>query len=155
MVLKKRLYLSLTWLVPFGVAFNCRTYWYACQIKKGASSARSDDTKTLKSAILDWITPRGQSLVPALSRNIKIDHGFHHKCTGGLLCPANLNWLNNEYAPCIRIYLHFNLVSRVKEKLCTGEVSVSSDQWLIFLYHGYTYNKDVPWNGLFRSSLLI
>jgi hypothetical protein len=30
------------------------------QIKKGASSARSDDTKSLKGAILDWITPREQ-----------------------------------------------------------------------------------------------
>ena len=41
------------------------------QIQKGASSARSDDTKTLKGAVLDWITPNNQALMPPLSRNLK------------------------------------------------------------------------------------
>jgi hypothetical protein len=66
------------------------------KIKKGAASARSDDTKSLKGAILDWITPRGQPLNPPLSRNVKIDRGFHHERTGALLCPAGLDWSNNE-----------------------------------------------------------
>ncbi|KAH7904496.1 hypothetical protein BJ138DRAFT_1237326, partial [Hygrophoropsis aurantiaca] len=65
-------------------------------IQKGAASARSDDTKSLKSAILDWITPQGQSLNPPLARNVKIDRGYHHDCTGALLCPAGLDWDNNE-----------------------------------------------------------
>jgi hypothetical protein len=65
-------------------------------IQKGASGARSDDTKSLKSAILDWITPRGQPLIPPLARNVKIDRGFHHERTGALLCPAGLDWSNTE-----------------------------------------------------------
>jgi hypothetical protein len=69
------------------------------QIHKGASSARSDDTKSLKGAVLDWITPRGQSLNPPLARNVKSDRGFHHERTGALLCPADLDWSNNEYFP--------------------------------------------------------
>ena len=40
--------------------------FYFYEIQKGASSARSDDTKSLKSAIVDWITPRGQSLNPPI-----------------------------------------------------------------------------------------
>ena len=68
------------------------------QVQKGASSARSDDTKSLKGAILDWITPRGQPLNPPLSRNVKIDRGFHHDRTGALLCPAGLDWSNHEFA---------------------------------------------------------
>jgi hypothetical protein len=44
---------------------------------------------------------------------------------------------------------------RTKEKLRSGEMAVSGDQWPIFLYHGYSYDPDDPWNGLFRSSLLI
>jgi hypothetical protein len=68
----------------------------AAQIQKGASSARSDDTKGLKGAVLDWITPRGQPLNPALSRNVEIDRGFHHECTGALLCPSGLDWSNTE-----------------------------------------------------------
>jgi len=69
---------------------------YCIQIQKGASSARSDDTKSLKSAILDWITPHGQSLNPPLARNVKTNHGFHHEHTGALLCPASLDWVNME-----------------------------------------------------------
>jgi hypothetical protein len=66
------------------------------QIQKGASNARSDDTKSLKGAVLDWITPRGQVLTLPLSRNVKIDRGFHHERTGALLCPAGMEWANHE-----------------------------------------------------------
>jgi hypothetical protein len=66
------------------------------QIQKGASSARADDTKTLKGAVLDWITPRGQALNPPLARNVKTDRGFHHERTGALLCPAGLDWSSFE-----------------------------------------------------------
>ncbi|EDR13217.1 uncharacterized protein LACBIDRAFT_308823 [Laccaria bicolor S238N-H82] len=55
-------------------------------LRKGMSGARGDDTKSLKGAILDWITPKGQALQPPLSWNIKHDHGFNHKRTGSLLC---------------------------------------------------------------------
>ncbi|KAG2143874.1 hypothetical protein BD769DRAFT_1661263 [Suillus cothurnatus] len=57
---------------------------------KGASGARGDNTKTLKSAILEWLVPRGQPLIPPLSQNIKSDRGFNHEVTGTLLCPAGL-----------------------------------------------------------------
>jgi hypothetical protein len=66
------------------------------QIQKGVSSARSDDTKSLKGPILDWIVPAGQSLQPPLARNIKMDRGFHHERTGALLCPAGMDWSDPE-----------------------------------------------------------
>ncbi|KIM78735.1 hypothetical protein PILCRDRAFT_75154, partial [Piloderma croceum F 1598] len=108
-------------------------------IQKGSASARSDDTKSLKGAILDWITPRGQPLNPPLTRNVKTDRGFHHERTGALLCPAGLDWSSNE----------------IKEKLCNGEISVLGDHWPVFLYHGYNYDPEDPWNGLLRSTLLV
>jgi hypothetical protein len=66
------------------------------QLGKGASGARGDDTKTLKSAVLEWLVPRGQVVTPPLSRNIKSDCGFNHEVTGALLCPAGLDWSNAE-----------------------------------------------------------
>jgi hypothetical protein len=67
------------------------------QIQKGANSARSDDTKSLKGAIIDWIAPpSGEPLKPPLSRNVKMDRGFMHPRTGFLLCPAELNWADQE-----------------------------------------------------------
>jgi hypothetical protein len=44
---------------------------------------------------------------------------------------------------------------RMKDKLRSGEMVVSRDQWPIFLYHGCVYDPEDPWNGLFRSSLLV
>ncbi|KAG2089638.1 uncharacterized protein F5147DRAFT_748332 [Suillus discolor] len=52
------------------------------RIGKGAAGARGDDTKTLKSAVLDWITPKGEAIQPPLHRNSKVDRGFNHELTG-------------------------------------------------------------------------
>lgn len=67
------------------------------QIGKGAAGARGDDTKTLKSAVLDWISPKGEAIQPPLHRNSKIDRGFNHNLTGSLLCPAGLDWSDPQY----------------------------------------------------------
>ena len=66
------------------------------KLRKGASSARGDDTKSLKGAVLEWVAPKGQSLDPPLSRNVKVDRGFNHERTGALMCPVNLNWSDLE-----------------------------------------------------------
>ncbi|KAG1785044.1 uncharacterized protein HD556DRAFT_1435286 [Suillus plorans] len=106
---------------------------------KGASGARGDDTKTLKSAILEWLVPRGQAGIPPLSRNIKSDRGFNHDITGALLCPAGLDWSNAE----------------TKQSLKSGETAVHGDQWPMFLYAGYVYDSEDPWKGLLRSEILV
>lgn len=67
------------------------------EIQKGVSTARSDDTKSLKGVVLDWITPRDTALHPPLSRNIKTTRGFYHAVTGALLCPAGLDWNDTEF----------------------------------------------------------
>ncbi|KAG1837997.1 hypothetical protein F4604DRAFT_1885625 [Suillus subluteus] len=108
-------------------------------IGKGASGARGDDTKTLKSAVLDWISPKGEAIQPPLHRNSKIDRGFNHELTGFLLCPAGLDW--ND--------------SQTKADLRSGEMLVCGDQWPIFLYAHQTYDPDDPWCGLLRSCLLV
>ncbi|KAG1824027.1 hypothetical protein EV424DRAFT_1472015 [Suillus variegatus] len=106
---------------------------------KGASGAQGDDTKTLKSAVIEWLVPRGQVVIPPLSRNIKSDRGFNHEVTGALLCPAGLDWSNVE----------------TKESLKSGETAVRGDQWPIFLYAGYVYDPEDPWKGLLRSDILV
>ncbi|KAG1839572.1 hypothetical protein DFJ58DRAFT_733296 [Suillus subalutaceus] len=107
-------------------------------IGKGAAGARGNDTKTLKSAVLDWISPKGEAIQPHLHRNSKLDRGFNHKLTGSLLCPAGLDWHD----------------PRTKEDLRSGEMLVCGDQWPIFLYAHYVYDSEDPWSGLLRSRLL-
>ncbi|KAG1741363.1 hypothetical protein EDB19DRAFT_1634531 [Suillus lakei] len=110
-----------------------------CQLTKGASGARGDDTRSLKGSVLDWITPKGQNLIPPLACNVKVDRGFHHEWTGALLCPAGLDWSNSE----------------TKAKLKSGEIIMTGHQWPLFLYTDYHYDPENPWNGLFRSALLV
>jgi hypothetical protein len=62
------------------------------QLHKGATEARGDDTKTLKGNILEWITLKDKSFNSPLYQNRKVDHGFHHKQTGVLLSPVDLDW---------------------------------------------------------------
>jgi len=47
------------------------------------------------------------------------------------------------------------MIYRTKDKLKSGEIAVSGDQWPIFIYAGYAYDSEDPWNGLLRSNLLI
>ena len=66
------------------------------QIQKGVNGARADDTKGMKSLIIDWITPKGQSPTPHIPHNVKSGRGFNHDHTGALLCPTGLDWNNIE-----------------------------------------------------------
>ncbi|KAG1893901.1 uncharacterized protein F5891DRAFT_1131120 [Suillus fuscotomentosus] len=116
-----------------------RVYAYDLQISKGAAGARGDDTKTLKSAILDWISPKGEGIQPPLHRNSKIDRSFNHDLTGSLLCPAGLDWNDPQ----------------TKENLQSGEMMVCGDQWPIFLYAHHIYDPEDLWCGLLRSRLLV
>ncbi|KAG1736914.1 uncharacterized protein EDB91DRAFT_1237997 [Suillus paluster] len=98
------------------------------RIGKGAAGARGDDMKTLKSAILDWISLRGEAIQPPLHRNSKVDRGFNHELTGSLLCPTRLDWSD----------------SQTKENLRSGKLLVCGDQWPVFLYSHHTYKPEDP-----------
>ncbi|KAJ3510145.1 hypothetical protein NMY22_g16058 [Coprinellus aureogranulatus] len=112
----------------------------ASMLQKGAASARSDDTKSLKGSILDWITPPdGPPLSPPLSRSVKQNRGFHHSRTGFLLCPAELDWSQAE----------------VRNQLRNKELTVAGSHWPIFVYKGEKFDANSPWLGLFRNELLI
>ncbi|KAI6041156.1 hypothetical protein EDC04DRAFT_2499225, partial [Pisolithus marmoratus] len=99
-------------------------------IQKGASGARGNDTKSIQAAIIDWITPKGQALIPHIPRNVKTRQGFHHEHTGTLLCPVGYEWAN----------------SKTKAKLHSGQLQVAGDQWPLFLYADYSYDTEDPWN---------
>ncbi|KAL4065133.1 hypothetical protein J3A83DRAFT_4360454 [Scleroderma citrinum] len=104
-------------------------------IQKGANGTRVDETKGMKGLIIDWITPKGQSLIPHIHHNVKSGCSFNHICTGALLCPAGLNWNKLE----------------THTKLTNGKIQVAGDQWSMFLYANYTYDPEDQWNGLLHS----
>ena len=49
----------------------------------------------------------------------------------------------------------YNIYFRTKAKLRNGQLQVIGDLWPIFLYAGYSYDVEDPWNGLLHSGLLV
>ena len=44
---------------------------------------------------------------------------------------------------------------RVREQLSSGELSVHGDQWPMLVYVDQEYDPQEPWEGLFRSQILV
>lgn len=99
---------SIAEMVSYNSLNTRRTTPIICQIQKGASSARSDDTKSLKGAVLDWIVPHGQSLNPPIARNVKMERGFFHERTGELLCPAGMDWSDEKCVMILSLSIYIN-----------------------------------------------
>lgn len=45
--------------------------------------------------------------------------------------------------------------TRIKTALRNGKMQIPGDQWPIFLYACCEYNPEDPWNGAFRSAILV
>jgi hypothetical protein len=119
--------------------------------------ARADDTKSLKSAVVDWIIPSGGCLNPPLSRNVKTDRGFFHETTGALLCPATLDWNDESYAlrPLDELTPLMMVICSTRMGLKSGEIAVTGDVWPTFLYRDHKVSDENPWDGLFEGELLV
>ncbi|TEB32503.1 hypothetical protein FA13DRAFT_1628327 [Coprinellus micaceus] len=106
---------------------------------RGASGARADDLKTMKTAVIGWITPEGGVLIPPLQRNVKTGRGFYHETTGSFLCPTDYDWSD----------------PRVKAALRSGSLVMTGLHWPRFLYQGLKVNPENAWDGLFRSKIML
>jgi hypothetical protein len=136
---------------------NPYAFPHPLKIQKGISSARSDDTKSLKGVVLEWMSPPGTPLNPPLSRNVKTNRGYHHPLTGALLCPAGLDWNDAESVFVLLHPLFTPLIPpfSIREKLSSGEIPVRGDQWPMLVYADQEYDPQDPWEGLFRSRILV
>ncbi|KAF7965999.1 hypothetical protein HWV62_40501 [Athelia sp. TMB] len=108
-------------------------------LQKGINNARSEDTKGLKGAMIDWLTMPGQPIQPPLLRHVKHDRGFNHYLTGKLLCPVNWDWSDPS----------------VVEGLRSGATKILGVHWPLFLYENHVFDREEPWKGLFRGPLLL
>nr|VWO99861.1 Type III effector HopI1 [Ganoderma boninense] len=107
-------------------------------LQAGANASRADDVKSLKGAVIDWLTLMYGGLSPAVARNQMSGRGFAHDTIGKELCPAGLDWNDPS----------------TKNALQKGEMIVNSDQWPIFIYLNGMYDPESPWTGLLRGRLL-
>ncbi|KAJ3514482.1 hypothetical protein NMY22_g14718 [Coprinellus aureogranulatus] len=133
----------------------------AVMIQKGANAARSDDTRSLKSAVIDWIAPAsGEPIHPHIPKHSKVDRGFNHDITGALLCPTSLDWSKEEYVyemfPTDRSEISpSSLQCRDRHALRNKEIIAGGTDWPVFLYENEKPDPEDMWRGLFRGRLLI
>ncbi|KIJ64997.1 hypothetical protein HYDPIDRAFT_110896 [Hydnomerulius pinastri MD-312] len=111
------------------------------QLRKGADSARGDDTANLKGAVVTWIGELFHPISPPLSPTTKEDRGFVHDATGKLICPAEYNWI----------------LDSVKGKIRDRDPSflVTAHSWPLFLYQNSEFDPTDVEKGLFCSSLMV
>ena len=65
------------------------------QLQKGANDAHSDDIRRIKEELAIWIN-RDLSPSPALELRSRHDRGLQNDTIGGLLCPIEYDWFDDE-----------------------------------------------------------
>ena len=57
--------------------------------------------------------------------------------------------------PDVTSFITSHTYPRVHGKLSSGEMTVRGNQWPMLLFVNEEYDPDNPWEGLFRSQLLV
>ncbi|KAG2342377.1 hypothetical protein BDR05DRAFT_886481, partial [Suillus weaverae] len=109
-------------------------------LKRGADSARGDDTGTLKELVASWVNIECH---PALLIRADDKHhrGFMNDACGCLLCPAEWHWDN----PAVRAGICDHTTAYI----------VSENSWPLFMYEGYEASVRNLECGLMKSKLLV
>ncbi|KAG8920387.1 hypothetical protein FRC02_000944 [Tulasnella sp. 418] len=105
-------------------------------LEQGANTARSDDCRGLKSAILDMLSDYCEN---RSSRRVKHNRGFNDVALGKLLCPLRFDWED----PFTRTQLQ------------NGDIRPTLHELPQFLYRDFIIDETRRTEGLFESELLI
>ncbi|KAG2049217.1 hypothetical protein BDR06DRAFT_1069805 [Suillus hirtellus] len=120
--------------------------WRTCferfffQLKRGADSARGDDTGTLKELVASWVNIECNA-TPLIRPDDKHHRGFVNDASGRLLCPVEWCWED----PVVRASIHD----------CTTAFIISENLWPSFLYETYKADANNLERGLFKLKLLV
>ncbi|CDO76978.1 hypothetical protein BN946_scf184298.g5 [Trametes cinnabarina] len=110
----------------------------------GCNAARADDTRTIKIAIVEWLSKALQDAQIALHPSNKAQRGFGNPVTGRLLCPIILDYQDHEVRRLLETH----------QATVDGE-PVNGSHWPVFAYDEATYNPVLPWQSFLRGRLII
>ncbi|KAG2096362.1 uncharacterized protein F5147DRAFT_584102 [Suillus discolor] len=110
------------------------------KLRRGADSARGDDTGTLKELVASWVNIECNP-TPLIRTDDKHHRGFVSDACGKLLCPAEWRWGD----PVIRAGIRDRTTSFI----------VSENSWPMFMYENYQADANNLERGLFKSKLLV
>ncbi|KAG2750203.1 hypothetical protein P692DRAFT_20734280 [Suillus brevipes Sb2] len=110
------------------------------KLKKGADTARGDDTSSLKELVSIWVNEefRPSPLIRSNDKNLR---GFTSDICGMLLCPAEWDWNDDLVKAGIRDR--------------TADYIVSENSWPTFTYENYTMDRRNLEEGFLKSKLLV
>jgi len=87
----------------------------------------------------------------------KFNHRFAHPLTGQLLCPAKLNFEDEEYVShtipgshSLNPGLH-----RLCQVLNSSEYDLQATDWPTFFYKDYKYDSENKLEGLLKGEILV
>ncbi|KAG1852318.1 hypothetical protein C8R48DRAFT_611893, partial [Suillus tomentosus] len=109
-------------------------------LKRGADSARGDDTGTLKELVASWVNVECHPTT-LIRTDDKHHRGFVSDACGRLLCPAEWCWED----PVVRTGIRDRTIAFI----------VSENSWPLFMYENYKADVKNLELGLMKSRLLI
>ncbi|KAG1875953.1 hypothetical protein C8R48DRAFT_591541 [Suillus tomentosus] len=110
------------------------------KLKRGADSARGDDTGTLKELVASWVNIEFRP-TPLISTSDKHHRGFVNDVCGKLLCPAEWCWDD----PVVK--------AGIRDR--TTAYIVSENSWPLFMYQNCAADAGNLEYGLMKSKLLV
>ncbi|KAG1798969.1 uncharacterized protein HD556DRAFT_1440035 [Suillus plorans] len=110
------------------------------KLKRGADSARGDDTGTLKDLVATWVNVE-YSPTPLIRPGDKHHRGFVSDACGKLLCPAEWHWED--------VLVKAGIRDRMTAFI------VSENSWPSFMYENYVADTKNLERGLMKSKLLL
>ncbi|KAG1901200.1 uncharacterized protein F5891DRAFT_1187896 [Suillus fuscotomentosus] len=110
------------------------------KLKRGADSARGDDTGTLKELVASWVNDEFHP-TPLIKTSDKHYRGFMNNACSKLLCPAEWSWEDSAVKAGVRD--------------CTTAFIVSENLWPLFMYQNYEANSGDLERNLMKSKLLV
>ncbi|KAF5382538.1 hypothetical protein D9615_002822 [Tricholomella constricta] len=113
---------------------------YFAMLTRGANDGRSDDISAMKKALANWLNKR-PSTKPPLNPEDRVNRGFQHDTTGGLLCPIEFNWDDPEV--------------RAKLRACEEGFDMSSSYFVRCFYKGGKGDAQNVEEGFLRGFLLV
>ncbi|KAI9068225.1 hypothetical protein FKP32DRAFT_1587883 [Trametes sanguinea] len=110
----------------------------------GCNAARSDDTRAIKLAIVEWLSAALQEANVVLHPANKAQRGFNNVVTGRLLCPIVLDYHDDSVRKLLESY-----------QATVDGVPVDGSHWPTFAYDEATYNPALPWQSFLCGRLII
>ncbi|KAH9854398.1 hypothetical protein C2E23DRAFT_726445 [Lenzites betulinus] len=110
----------------------------------GSNAARSDDTRSIKIAIVEWLSSELAAAGVVLHPKDKTQRGFGNPVTGRLLCPIELNYDDDNIRKLLETH-----------QATIGGIPVNGSHWPKFAFDEHQYNPQLPWLSFLRGRLLL